>query len=49
MARRIEMSEFETEAPAFGTALLLHRQMSVDEKAIFPRRDARRLMRASST
>jgi predicted NBD/HSP70 family sugar kinase len=46
---RIEMSEFGMEGPAFGAALLLHQRMfSVDEKAVFPKGDARGLMRVAS-
>lgn len=46
---RIEMSEFGMEGPAFGAALLLHQRMfSVDEKAVFPKGDARGLIRVTS-
>jgi predicted NBD/HSP70 family sugar kinase len=43
---RIEMSELGVEGPAFGAALLLHQKMfSVDERAVFPKGDARGLIR----
>jgi predicted NBD/HSP70 family sugar kinase len=46
---RFEMSEIGIEGPAFGAALLLHQRMfSVDEKAVFPKGDARGLMRVTS-
>jgi predicted NBD/HSP70 family sugar kinase len=46
---RLEMAEIGIEGPAFGAALLLHQRMfSVDEKAVFPKGDARGLMRVTS-
>ena len=47
---RIEMSELGVEGPALGAALLLHQKMfSVDEKAVFPKGDARGLIRISGS
>jgi predicted NBD/HSP70 family sugar kinase len=46
---RFEMSDIGIEGPAFGAALLLHQRMfSIDEKAVFPKGDARGLMRVTS-
>jgi predicted NBD/HSP70 family sugar kinase len=46
---RFEMSDIGIEGPAFGAALLLHQRMfSIDEKAVFPKGDARGLIRVPS-
>jgi predicted NBD/HSP70 family sugar kinase len=46
---KIEMSEFGSEGPALGAALLLHQRMfTVDESAVFPKGGVRGLIRITA-